>query len=140
MWGKWLSLRQQKLVYVVSHGFRNMFGQYPRSRDTANLPSNIVGFRGFDSSIILILRGEIPRPIGDFPASLSQAMLEGIMVVARLGVPPENETPDLGQGEGGYIYIYIYIRIHIYIYIYIYICKRTYPLPFGALGFGLFRV
>ena len=29
-----------------------------------NLPTNIVGFRGFDSSIILILRGGIPRPIG----------------------------------------------------------------------------
>ena len=31
---------------------------------TPNLPTNIVDFRGFDSSIISILRGGIPRPIG----------------------------------------------------------------------------
>ena len=29
-----------------------------------NLPTNIVDFRGFDSSTILDLRGGIPRPIG----------------------------------------------------------------------------
>ena len=51
-----------------------------------NLPTNIVDFRGSDSSIILIVRGEIPRPIGDFPESLSQAMLVGTMLVGRLGV------------------------------------------------------
>ena len=43
-------------------------------------------FRGFDSSIILILRGGIPRPIGDFPEGLSQAMLVGVTLVGRLGV------------------------------------------------------
>ena len=43
-------------------------------------------FRGFDSSIILILRGGIPRPIGDFPESLSRAMLVGVMLVGRWGV------------------------------------------------------
>ena len=32
---------------------------------TANLRTNIMGFRGFDSSVILILRGGIPRPIGN---------------------------------------------------------------------------
>ena len=54
----------------------------------ANLPTNIVDFRGFDSSlIILILRGGIPRPIGDFPESLSQAILVGILLVGGLGVP-----------------------------------------------------
>ena len=35
---------------------------------------------------MLILRGEIPRPIGDFVESLSQAMLVGIMLVGRLDV------------------------------------------------------
>ena len=35
---------------------------------------------------MLNLRGGIPRPIGDFPESLSQAMLVGIMLVGRLGV------------------------------------------------------
>ena len=56
---------------------------------TANFPTNIVDFRGFDSSIILILRGGIPRPIVDFPESLSQAMLAGIMLVGGLGVCDE---------------------------------------------------
>ena len=52
----------------------------------ANLPTKILDFRGFDSGIIFILRGGIPRPIGDFPESLSQAILVGIMLVGRLGV------------------------------------------------------
>ena len=30
--------------------------------------------------------GGIPRPIGDFPESLSQAILVGIILVGRLGV------------------------------------------------------
>ena len=55
---------------------------------TANLPTNVVDFRGFDSSIVLIYRGGIPRCIRDFPESLSQAILVlvGIMLVGRLGV------------------------------------------------------
>ena len=36
--------------------------------------------------MILILRGGILMPIGDFPKSLSQAILVGIMLVGRLGV------------------------------------------------------
>ena len=53
---------------------------------TANPRTNIVDFRGFDSRIILILRGGIPRPIGNFPESLTQAILVGAMLVGRLGV------------------------------------------------------
>ena len=56
-------------------------------RLTANLPTNVVGFRGFYSSIILILRGRILRYKGNFPESSSQAMLVDIMLVGRLGVP-----------------------------------------------------
>ena len=63
-------------------GFRRIPFSY-----TANLPSNIVGFKGFDSSTILIQRGGIPRPKGNFPESLSQAMLVGITLVGKLGVP-----------------------------------------------------
>ena len=63
----------------------------PYSR-TANLPTNIVDFGGFDSSIILIIRGGIPRPIGDFPESLSRAMLVGIMLVGRLGILPQRDA------------------------------------------------
>ena len=56
----------------------------------ANLPTNIVGFRGLDSSIILSLRGGSPRPIGYLPESLSQAISAGIILVGRLGV---KQTP-----------------------------------------------
>ena len=48
---------------------------------TANPRTNIMDFRGFDSSIILILRGGIPRPMWDFPESLSQAILAGVKLV-----------------------------------------------------------
>ena len=53
---------------------------------TANLCANIIDFGGFDSNIILILSGSIARPIGNFPESLSQAILVGIILVVRLGV------------------------------------------------------
>ena len=62
---------------------------------TANYPTNIVDFRGFYSSNILILRVGIPRPkgisCGIFPEGLTQAMLVGIMLGGRLGVP--SQTP-----------------------------------------------
>ena len=58
----------------------------PAPLATADLPTNIMDFRGFYSSIILILRAGIPRPTGDFPESLSQAMLVGVMLVGRLSV------------------------------------------------------
>ena len=55
---------------------------------TPKLPTNIVDFRGLDSSIILILRGVILMPIEDSPESLSQAMLVGIMLVGKPGASP----------------------------------------------------
>ena len=67
---------------------------------TPNLPTSIVDFRGFDSSTILNLRGEIPRPIGDFPDSLSQAMLVGILLVWRLGVCRAMHTPRASKDRG----------------------------------------
>ena len=70
-------------------------------RVTANLPTNIVDFRGFDSSIILSLRGGIPNLIGDFPDCLSQAMLVGIMLVARLGVHMRNACHRTDQRAQG---------------------------------------
>ena len=39
--------------------------------------SILLDFRGFNSSIILFLRCGIPRPIGNFPEDLSQAMSVG---------------------------------------------------------------
>ena len=53
---------------------------------TPNLPTSIVGLRGPDSSVILILRGGILRPIGNFLESLSQVMSVGTLLVGRLGV------------------------------------------------------
>ena len=54
--------------------------------NTANLRTKILDFRGFDSSIILSVRGGIPRPIGNFPESLSRGTLVGIILVGRFGV------------------------------------------------------
>ena len=62
---------------------------------TANLRTNIRDFRGFDSSTILILKGEIPRPKGNFPESLTQASLVGIMLIERLGVLIHSFRADL---------------------------------------------
>ena len=74
-------------------------------------------FRGFDSSIILILRGGILMSIGIFPESLSQA-----------NVSKDNVSREIGRTCMLHIilyiiciYIYIYRCIYIYIYIYIYI-------------------
>ena len=53
---------------------------------TPNLPTNMVDFGGFHSSIMLCLRGGILMSIGNSPESLSQAMLVGAMFVGRLGV------------------------------------------------------
>ena len=53
---------------------------------TPNLPTNIVGFSGFDSGITLIVRGGILMSIGDFSESLSRAMSVGVMLVGRFGV------------------------------------------------------
>ena len=50
-----------------------------------NLRTKTLDFRGFDSSIVLILRGGIIMSIGRFPESLSQAILAGIISVGRLG-------------------------------------------------------
>ena len=51
------------------HGTRGCTGT-----STANFHTNIIDFRGFDSSISLIQRGRILRSIGDFPESQSQAI------------------------------------------------------------------
>ena len=52
---------------------------------TANLRTStkILDFRGFNSSIILNLRGGIPRPMGNFPEGLSQAILVGMINLSR---------------------------------------------------------
>ena len=87
-----------------------------------HLSTNIVDFRGFDSSIISIYRGGIPRPIGDFLESLTQAMLVGVMLVGRLdararvvrvssGSP---RAPALSGSHNNMLYVCMYIYIYIY--------------------------
>ena len=56
-------------------------------------PISLMDFRGFDSSIISILRGGIPKPIRNFPELSSQAILVGIMLVGRFGVVQDFELP-----------------------------------------------
>ena len=65
--------------------FTGSMAQHGFVHDTPSLPTNIVDFRGFDSSIILILRDGILMSIGDFPESLSQAMLAGCNVSREIG-------------------------------------------------------
>ena len=66
---------------------RFMSADWARSSGSAaNLHVKILDFRGLDSSRSLILRGGIPRPIGDFLESLSQSILLGMILVGRLGV------------------------------------------------------
>ena len=70
------------------------------SRGKANLLTRIQHFRGFDSSRILIVRGGILMSIGNFPESLSQAILAGRFLVGRLGVAlwdQERLTDDRGD-------------------------------------------
>ena len=94
----------------------------PKPR-TANLRTKTLDCRGLDSSRIWILRGGIPRSVGNFPETPSQRILAGIILVGRLGVHPRL-----------YIYIYIYI-IHLSLSIYIYthihtcVCLLGRPLP-----------
>ena len=57
-----------------------------RHRDTAKLRTTILDFRGFDSSRILVLRGAILVPMGDFLEVLSRRVFAGIVLVGRLSV------------------------------------------------------
>ena len=46
----------------------------------------ILDFRGFDSSIILIVSGGILAPMGDFPEISNQGILAEIILVGRFDV------------------------------------------------------
>ena len=72
----------------------------------ANLRTKIPDFRGFDSSILLMLRVGIPRPIGNFLGSLSQQTLAGIVLVGRSGVARSS----LLQAQRGETLEYSHVR------------------------------
>ena len=103
--------------------------------ETANLRTEILDFRGFDSSIILIVRGGIGGPLGNFPEVLSQAILPGIIFRREIGrndhfgeaaqlVLAAHELDELVVDPGAWVCVCVYVYIYIYIYvciIYIYI-------------------
>ena len=65
--------------------------------DAANLRTKILAFRGFDASRILSWRVGIPKPIGNFPEDLSQAILVGIILVGRLGLSENTSKTTIGS-------------------------------------------
>ena len=77
----------------------------------ANLHTNIMDFRGFYSSTISILRAGIPRPTGNFPESLSQAILVGIMLVGRLGVHDRIDTPNRNTLDSTCVVTFNYVSL-----------------------------
>ena len=97
-----------------------------------DLPTNIVDFRGFDSSTILNLRGGISRPKRDFLESSSQAMLVGCNVSGEIWRTTYDirymihttcyMTHDMTCVCNIYIYIYIYIYYYYYYYYYYCYC------------------
>ena len=69
---------------------KQQFHEHTKTRraSTANLRTEILDFRGFDSNTILNLRGGILMSEGDFLEHLSRAVLAGIVLAGRLGVRP----------------------------------------------------
>ena len=84
--GRWFCRLRREETISQNRPKRAEYGNHDvHTCNTPNLPTKIVDFRGFDSSIVLIQRGGIPRPIGDFPESLTQAMLVGCNVSRGIG-------------------------------------------------------
>ena len=79
--------------------------------------------------------------IGDFPESLSQAMLVGCHVSRGIGRSVRRVVPPIYEHVYVYVYIYIYVcvYIHIYIYIYIYIMYKDYDAALHYLNMVLAR-
>ena len=73
------------------------------ARATANFPTNIMDFRRFDSSIILILRGGILMS-REFPGKFESSNLSS-----------RDNVREIGR-RASYMYVYIYIYIYIYVY------------------------
>ena len=79
---------------------------------TTNFCTKITDFRGFDSSIVLMLRGGIPRPIGKFPESFSQAILIGVILVGRLGVTESTRGQPASQQPLTAIIRFVMMHVH----------------------------
>ena len=75
----------QPCFHVAGRASETALREY-RFCATATLWTKILDFRGFDLSIILVLRGGIIFSIDNFLEMLSQQILVGIILVGRLGV------------------------------------------------------
>ena len=102
-------------------------------------------FGGFDSSRILTLRSGIPRPIGNFPERLSQAILVGIILVGRLGVRSrlyryvrfeklDRQSENREERKSNILFCFDFIMYIIYC-MYVYVCIYIYNvhIPGGAV-------
>ena len=69
------------ISYVVHSNSRAKGAAWGVRAPTDNLCTKILDFGGFDSSIILILRGGMLMSIRNFAESLSQGILVGIILV-----------------------------------------------------------
>ena len=98
----------QKLYHKAFHRSCSSASRLPRrlcKTRTPNLRTKIMDFRGFDSSIILNLRGETLMSIGVGSSVL--LLLELLFCVAPAPPAPQ-AAPDFCQcGQSPYIYIYI---------------------------------
>ena len=83
-----------------------------------NLRTKIPDFGGFDSSRALMSRVGIPRPIGNFPESLSQLILAGMILVGRLCaycMDPDRVMVELGCRVALPTDTYLSLSLYIYI-------------------------
>ena len=132
--------------------------------DTGNLPTNIMDFRGADSSRILILRGGILTSRGNFPERLSQAILVMRFLVGRLGVlwailvvkilvvrflvggiltPRGDFLEMLSRRILAMDHLSrprIYVCIYIYIYIYIYTHTLHYIIQYNFIQYNIIYI
>ena len=81
------SLRTKILDTTTNNNNNNKISMMQRYGQSPDYDS-ILDFRGFYSGIIEMLRGGIPRPVGDLSENLSRAILAGIILVGRLGAHP----------------------------------------------------
>ena len=79
-------------IYTYVHTMARTYATNCRA-STANLRTMIMHFRGFDSSIILILRGGIPRPIGNSPGEFESSNVSRDDVSREIGRRPCHAVP-----------------------------------------------
>ena len=109
---------------LVVHVYFAVCSRYENACWTANLRTKILDFRGFDSSIILVLRGWNSQAHGEFLGWFESSNLSR-----------DNLSWEIGRISGlnilyhiipYYIMLYCYVYLCVYVYIYMYICIHIY--------------